>query len=136
MAGMKGVLNRFQKRLAKLEEHEREHIQKRIALLGYLPNEVLGTLPLFKRETRARLLIFLEFEEIHQEYAFSCVTELHYSCAFYPTIIIDYLHYLLDQVVVPPIEELDIYRYLIGSTHQNVTIAFEELERKWKARAS
>lgn len=127
------ALNRSQKLLNQLEKQDREQIQKRIARLGFVPDEVLSTLPLDKKATRARLLIFLEYEEINQAYACSHITEIHYSCAFYPTVISEYLHYLLDEVGLLPAEEIGIYRDFIVETNPDVTEAFEQLERKWRA---
>ncbi|MFD2368873.1 hypothetical protein ACFSO0_02485 [Brevibacillus sp. GCM10020057] len=133
MAGTKVALNRSQKLLSQLEKQDREQIQKRIARLGFVPDEVLTMLPLDKRATRARLLVFLEYEEINQACACSHITEIHYSCAFYPSIMIDYLHYLLDEVGLLPAEEIDVYRDLIVTKNPDVTKAFSQLERKWKA---
>jgi|GEM_PF-7035031 len=133
MAGTNVALNRSQKLLNKLEKQDREQIQKRIARLGFVPDEVLTMLPLDKRATRARLLVFLEYEEINQASACSHITEIHYSCAFYPTVMIEYLHYLLDEVGLLPAEELDIYRDFIVATNPDVTEEFEQLERKWRA---
>lgn len=130
MAGTKVALNRSQKMLSQLEKQDRKQIQKRIARLGFLPDEVLATLPLDKRATRARLLVFLEYEEINQACVCSNITEIHYSCAFYPTVIIEYLHYLLDEVGLLPAEEIGIYRDFIVETNPDVTEAFEQLERK------
>lgn len=133
MAGTKVALNRSQKMLSHLEKQDRKQIQKRIARLGFVPDEVLATLPLDKKATRARLLVFLEYEEINQAYACSHITEIYYSCAFYPTVMIEYLHYLLDEVGLLPEEELDIYRDLIVATNPDVTEAFDQLERKRRA---
>ncbi|GAA4724167.1 MULTISPECIES: hypothetical protein [Brevibacillus] len=133
MAGTKVALNRSQKMLSQLEKQDREQIQKRIARLGFVPDEVLATLPLEKRATRARLLVFLEYEEINQAYACSHITEIHYSCTFYPSVMIEYLHYMLDEVGLLPAEEIDVYRDLIVATNPDVMQNFDQLERKWRA---
>lgn len=133
MAGTKVALNRSQKMLSQLEKQDREQIQKRIARLGFVPDEVLASLPLDKKATRARLLIFLEYEEINQAFSCSHITEIHYSCAFYPRVMMEYLHYLLDEVGLLPVEEIDVYRDLIVATNPDISEAFDQLERKWRA---
>lgn len=127
MAGTKVALNRSQKMLSQLEKQDREQIQKRIARLGFVPDEVLATLPLDNKATRARLLVFLEYEEINQASTCSYITEIHYSCAFYPSIMIEYLHYLLDEIGLLPEEEIDVYRDLIVATNPDISEAFDQV---------
>lgn len=108
-------------------------LSRRITSLGYEPDEVLAVLPPRNQSTYARLLVFLEYEELNKDYPFSAITELQYACSWYPTVVIRYLHYLLDDVGVPPIEELELYRKLILELHPEQIAEVTALERRWKS---
>ncbi|WP_436664021.1 hypothetical protein ACOALA_20305 [Alicyclobacillus acidoterrestris] len=133
MHGIKARMNRTQKALSKLEKQAYEMLSRRIAVLGYEPDEVFAVLPMGNQATHARLMVFLEYEELNKDYPLLAITELQYACAWYPAVMIRYLYYLLADVGVPPIEELDVYRELILEQHPEKLVELTDLERRWKA---
>lgn len=136
MIGIKARLERTQKLVRRLEDEYRDALNTRIQRLGYRPDEVLADLPLEHAATRARLMVVLEYEELCMETQPELITEPQFACSFYPEVILNYLHYLLDEVGVPPVEEIDIYRGWILDTNPSYTEDFDRLEHKWRVCAA
>lgn len=135
MAGIQTRLNRTEKALGKLDMEYKERIQNRIIKLGYDPTEVLRMFPIDYQAAKSRLLVFLEYEEIASEYPMELITEAHYACAMYPLRVISYIHYLLDKVGIPPLDEIDVYRNLIVERYPELLNDFRRLEDKWRSCA-
>ncbi|GFZ87156.1 hypothetical protein GCM10008018_36650 [Paenibacillus marchantiophytorum] len=132
MAGIKTRLERTQKMVKRLEDEYRDALHNRINQLGYRLSEVLETFPIEKQAAKARLMVVLEYEEITVNGAMQLITEGHYACAFYPIVVIQYLHYLLDEIGVPPLDEIGLFRQLILEAQPDLKADFHVLERKWK----
>lgn len=136
MTGIKTRLERTQKLVKRLEDEHREALHNRIQRLGYRQDEVLETFPLEQKAAKARLMVLLEYEELNMESPMELITEPQFASSFYPEVVLDYLHYLLDEVGVPPIAEIDIYREWILGANPSYTKDFDRLERKWRVYAA
>ena len=136
MAGIKVRLERTQKLVMRLEDEYREALNSRIQRLGYCPDEVFSTFPLEHKAAKARLMVLLEYEELCMETSPELITEPQFACCFYPEVVLDYLHYLLDEVGVPPVEEIDIYKDWILGSNARFAEGFERLEQKWRVCAA
>lgn len=108
---MKVRLDRIQKRLDELERAREDEIRGRIVRLQFDPDEVLSQFPPSKKAARERLMIALEYEELVAEHPLALITEGHYACGIYPAVVIQYLHYLLNEGHVPPVEEIDLISF-------------------------
>lgn len=135
MVGIKTRLERTQKLIARLEDEYRDALNNRIQRLGYRPDEVFGTFPLEHKAAKARLMVLLEYEELCMETSPELITEPHFACCFYPEVVLDYLHYLLDEIGVPPVAEIDIYKDWILGSDARYTEGFNRLEHKWRLYA-
>jgi hypothetical protein len=132
MTAIKTSIKRTQKMIEELEKKNHERIILRIKHLGFDPDDVLNAFRIGNPFAKARLMVFLEYEELKELCRLKYVNEVRYACSFYPTVVINYIYYLLDEIGVPPIEELEIYKQLISEQHPDVIKEFEQLERKWK----
>ena len=136
MAGIKVRLERTQKLVMRLEDEYREALNSRIQRLGYCPDEVFSTFPLEHKAAKARLMVLLEYEELCMETSPELITEPQFACCFYPEVVLDYLHYLLDEVGVPPVHEIDIYKDWMLDINPSYTGDFDRLEHKWREYAA
>lgn len=136
MAGIKTRLDRTQKLVKRLEDEYMDALNHRIQRLGYRPEEVFDTFPLEQKAAKARLMVLLEYEELSSESPMELITEPKFACSFYPEVVMNYLHYLLDEVGVPPVEEIDIYRNWILGTNPSYVEDFGRLEYKWQVYAT
>lgn len=81
-------------------------------------------------------MVFLEYEEIKVNGSMELITEGQYACCMYPTVVIQYLHYLLDEIGVPPVGEISLYRRWILEAQPDLESELDQLERNWKRFAA
>ena len=130
MARVKTGLSRSERLLQKLERQEEEQIRQRLAAAGYMVDEVLAAFPLGKKAGRARLKVLLEYEELDKADHAANMTEIEYACRFHPYVVLDYIHYLIDEVGPPSVEEIPILRELFAN-NPDALKRFEILEKEW-----
>lgn len=132
MAEVKVGFNRIKRMLIKIEEIKYKEMCSRISRLGFDVSEVIGFYPFNKLPARERLNVFLEYEECSEITKQEFKNDIEYACAIYPDIVINYINYVLDEVGVPPINEMNIYKELILRDHPDLIDEFEKIENKWK----
>lgn len=117
--------------LDKLEQQKHEQIRRRVAGTGYMVDEILEAFPLDNKAAKARLMVFLEYEELNRDNQAVDISEIEYACWNFPAVVIDYVHYLLDEVGAPEVEELPVLKKLIVNQHPELIHRFAQLERTW-----
>ncbi|MNH85411.1 hypothetical protein D3C73_378520 [compost metagenome] len=132
MSRIRSRLNQIQQRIEQREQEQLGEICNRIIRLQYDPDEALLQFPINRQAARQRFMIWLEYEEINAEYPFDYITEGQYACHMYPEIVLAYVHYLLEEVGVPPMKEIDLLREHILAAHPDLTMDFYRLEMKWR----
>ncbi|WP_341280232.1 hypothetical protein [Paenibacillus sp. FSL H8-0537] len=132
MSKVKARLEQAKKQIQRIENQHRDAMSIRIQRLGYDSNEVLEAFSYKHKAGNARLMVWLEYQEINLECPMELIAEVEYAGSFYPEIILNYLHYLLDEVGVPPLEEIDIYKAVILKSHSELAMNMYQLEHKWR----
>lgn len=132
MPEIKVGYNRVKRMLIKIEDIKYKELCSRISCLGFDVSEVIGFYPFNKIPARERLNIFLEYEECSEITKLEFKNDVEYACAIYPNIVINYINYVLDEVGVPPISEINVYKELILREHEELKEEFEKIESKWK----
>ncbi len=124
---IKLAIKTVKRQLERLEELERRQIIKKIIEFGYLPDEVIKVVPLCNPATKARLLVFLEYEELQQQQTFQTITEIDYACAIYPEVVIGHLNYYLDYEGVAPFSDLKEYKQILCGKDEAIDQLFAKL---------
>jgi len=132
MARIRSKLDKLTKEVDRVVAERNKEICRRIVALGYDVDHALMYFPIDRPCARRRLEIKLEYEELHIEYPFSAITEGQYACGMYPQIVIEHVHWMLDEVGVPSVEEIELYREYLLCVHPELSSEFLWLERKWR----
>jgi hypothetical protein len=132
MANIRSKLRKIQQGIDQIEQKQFEEIRRKISWLQYDLEDVLGHFPPDNKASRQRLMVFLEYEEINADHPLTYISEGQYACHMYPNVVLAYLHYLLDEVGVPPVDEIAIYREFILKGSPELAMELYCLEIKWR----